>query len=166
MQKDTCVAEQESLLKQAKDREAALREVPVGTEGITSPDTVLYKAWLTKLGGVRFMTWEPVGGFNDDGSFTPEHWYVWRVDESDGARFSLRLLVPEHEIFDDIVTPDEYEGDDYVRDTRRKWERTLARAVRKVDEDDLFGEPAVFTRLPDDLVDEASGLFEEVIEFE
>ena len=88
------------------------------------------------------------------------------MDKGDADRFSLRLLVPEHEIFDDIVTPDEYEGDDYVRDTRRKWERALARAARKVDEDEIFGDPAVLARLPEDLLDEASELFQEVIEFE
>ena len=146
--------------------QAVLREVPVGPEGITSPDTVIYKAWLTKLGGVHFMTWEPMAGFNDDGTHTPEYWFVWRVDKGDADRFSLRLLVPEHEIFEDIVTPDEYEGDDYVRDTRRKWERALARAARKVDEDEIFGDPAVLARLPEDLLDEASELFQEVIEFE
>ncbi len=145
---------------------AVLREVPVGAAGITSPETVLYKAWLTKLGGVRFLTWESVGGLNDDGSHTPDFWYVWRVDKDDENQFSLRLVVPEHELFEEIVTPEEYEGDDYVRDTQRKWERALARAVKKVDDEELYGEPAVFKRLPDDLVDEASELFQEVIEFD
>ena len=153
-------------LETEQDARDTLREVSVGSDGITSSDTVIYKAWLTKLGRVQFMTWEPMGGFDDEGSHTPEYWYVWRVDKNDEHEFSLRLVVPEHDIFDDIVTPDEYEGDDYVRATRRKWERALVRATREVDEDELFGEPAVFSRLPGDLVDEASELFQEVIAFD
>jgi hypothetical protein len=153
-------------LKTAEDTANLLRGTHIGVSGVTSPNAVAYKAWLTKLGGVQFMTWENVGGFNEDGSHKPKYWWVWRVDKADENRFTLRIVVPEHEVFDDIVSPSEYEGDDYVRATRRKWERALAKVAKDVDDDDLYGGPSDFTRLPDDLVDEASELFEEVIRFE
>ncbi len=149
-----------------QDARDVLGEVPIGPDGITTTGTVLYKAWLTKLGGVRFMTWEPVGGLNDDGSHTPEYWFVWRVEKRDADRVEYHLVSPEHEAFDGIVSRTDYEGDDYVRDTRRKWERALARVARNVDDDELYADPAVFTRLPDDLLKEASRLFEQVIEFD
>ena len=150
----------------AKDAADVLRETRVGAGGVTSPNTVLYKAWLTKLGGMQFMTWEPMGGLNDDGSHQPEYWFVWRVDKADGDRFTLRMVSSEHEIFDDIVKPKEYEGEDYVRATRRKWERALAKVARDVDDEDLYSEAADFVRLPQDLLEEASELFREVIAFD
>jgi hypothetical protein len=150
----------------AETAEDLLRETDIGADGITSSKTVLYKAWVTKLGGVQFMTWEPVGGFDDDGSHTPKYWFVWRVDKADADRFTLRLISMEHDAFDDIVKPGEYDGEDYVRDTRRKWERALARVAKDVDDDELYSEPSDFVRLPGDLVDEASELFGEVIAFD
>ena len=153
-------------LETADETARVLRETPIGAAGITSSGTVLYKAWLTRLGGVRFMTWENVGGFDDDGSHRPEYWWVWRVDKADENRFTLRGVVPEHEVFDDIVKPNEYDGEDYIRATRRKWERALARVAKDVDNEDVYGDPAVFTRLPEDLVDEASKLFREVMAFD
>ena len=95
-------------------------------------------AKLRSIGGVQFMTWENVGGFNDDGSHKPKYWWVWRVDKADEDRSAFTGVVPEHEVFEDIVKPDDFEGDDYVR----------------------------ATRLPGDLVDEASELFKEVIAFD
>src|SRR5210317_928077 len=58
-------------IKSADDFFAALRTYSIGDDGITSPTTIAFKAWLTKLGGEQFMTWEPVGGMNADGSFMP-----------------------------------------------------------------------------------------------
>lgn len=154
------------VLETAQDAADVLRRVPVGSAGIKPPNPVLYKAWLTKLGGQQFMTWEAMGGFNDDGSHAPEYWFVWRVERRSADRVEYSLVIPEHEIFDDIVKPSDYEGDDYVAATRRRWERALAKAARQLDDDELYGDPAIFTRLPDDLLDEASRLFERAIQFE
>ena len=135
----------------------------IGDEGITSPNTVAYKAWLAKIGGVRFMTWEQVGGFDDSGSFTPDYWFVFKVDKVGADRVELYMVNAEHDGFDHLVTPDDYEGVDYVRDMRRKWERALKKLV---DDEELYGDVLHLTRLPDDYLDEASLLFREVISYE
>jgi len=147
----------------AADALAALRKFPVGEKGITSRTTVAYKAWLTKLGGEQFLTWEPVGGINDDGSFTPEAWYVYKVVKVSADRVNLYMLNSEHDVFDDIVGPDDYEGDDYARDMRRTWERAIKKNIKNAE---LFGEPTVMYRVQSSDLEKAAELFQEVIEFE
>lgn len=161
----------------ADDVVRVLGSHPVGSDGITSPTTVAYKVWLTRLRGVRFMTWEAVGGFNEDGSHVPEYWFVWRLEQRDSDHFSLFMVNPEHDAFADILdTMEEYldeqemaSVEDYLRylqKMRPRWERALKTVARNVDDDDLYGEAFVFRRLPDELLDQASDLFKEVIEFE
>lgn len=143
----------------------ALETYPVGAKGITadSPPNPIYKAWLAKLGGEQFMTWQPVGGFNDDGSFMPEYWWVFKVDKHSVNRFDLYMLNGEHEAFEEIITPDDYEGDDYVKDMRRTWERAIARNSQ---DGELYGPPLTLSRLPDEHLGKASDLFEQVHVFD
>ena len=140
-----------------------LENSSIGSHGITASKTVAYKAWLAKLGGVRFMTWEQVGGFDDEGSFTPEMWFVFKVVKVSVDRIELYMVNAEHDGFSHLVTPDDYEGDDYVRDMRRKWER----ALRKIDDEDedLYADRLVLTRLPGEHLGKASRVFQEVIEY-
>jgi hypothetical protein len=143
-----------------------LEEEPIGDAGITAATPAIYKVWRTRLGGVWFMTWELVGGMNDDGSFVTDYWLVFRIEKSGDSEFRLRMVNAEHETFDDIVDPDEYEGDDYVKDMRRTWERALKRAI---DDPELYVDDEgiwVFRRVPPDLTGEAAELFQEVIEFD
>ena len=146
-----------------QDAIVALETYPIGSKGLTSTSTVAYKAWLTSLGGERFMTWENVGGFRDDGSFTPEYWFVFKIHKTSNEKFELFMLNPEHKTFDDIVMPKDYQGDDYVRKMRRTWERAIKKAI---DDPELYGDPLVLRRIPTPLMDKASALFEEVVEFE
>ena len=121
---------------------------------------------MKKLGGVTFMTWEPVGGFHEDGSHTPEMWMVFRVEKVDKNRVDLFMLGSDHEAFDDLVKPKDYEGDDYSRDMRRKWEKELKKVARNFDDEELYAPPMTLRRLPDDLTGKASDLFQEVIAFD
>ncbi|MEJ2255485.1 MAG: hypothetical protein P8X98_00515 [Woeseiaceae bacterium] len=149
-----------------EDAIRALADQPIGGAGITAATAIVYKVWRTRLGGSWFMTWEPVGGINDDGSFTTDFWLVFRLEKSGDKEFRLRMVNAEHETFDDIVDPDEYEGDDYVKDMRRTWERALQRAI---DDPELYADDEgvwVFRRVPPDLTGEAAELFQEVIEFD
>ena len=146
----------------AGDVFAALQTYPIGSDGITSRTTIAFKAWLTKLGGVQFMTWEPVGGMNSDGSFTPEYWFVFKVVKETGDRVSLYLLDPEYEGFADITKPENYEGDDYPTAMRRTWER----AIRKHAKDsELYVEQWILHRVPKADVEKAAELLQEVIQY-
>ena len=151
-------------IKSADDFFAALRTYSIGDDGITSPTTIAFKAWLTTLGGEQFMTWEPVGGMNNDGSFTPEYWFVYRVVKDTDDRVILYVVNPEYEGFEGITAPDNYEGDDYVGDMQRTWERALKKHAK--DPELYIEEPWVLHRVPSADIEKASELFEEVIEFD
>ena len=151
-------------IETAGDVFAALQTYPIGSDGITSRTTIAFKAWLTKLGGVQFMTWEPVGGMNSDGSFTPEYWFVFKVVKETEDRINLYLVDPDYEGFEGITTPDDYEGNDYVGDMRRTWERALKKHAK---DPELYGDdPWVLHRVPASAIENAAELFQEVIEFD
>jgi len=151
-------------IKTAGDVFAALRTYSIGDDGITSATTIAFKAWLTKLGGEQFMTWEPVGGMNADGSFMPEYWFVYKVVKDTKDRVNLYVVNPEYEGFEGITTPDDYEGDDYVGDMQRTWERALKKHAK---DPELFSDdPWVMHRVPASAVEKAAKLFQEVIEFD
>ncbi len=139
-----------------------LETYDIGDEGVTSPSTIAYKVWLAKIGGVRLMTWEPVGGFDDEGNFTPEYWMVFKLVKANADQFELHMVDIEHEGFEQLILPEDYEGDDYVRDMQRKWERALKRVAKN---EDIYGTPSIMTRVPDAYLDEASELYQEVIDY-
>jgi hypothetical protein len=151
-------------LEAAGDVFAALQAYPIGEDGITSKTAIAFKVWLTKLGGEQFMTWQPVGGMNADGSFTPEYWFVFKVVKETADRINLYAVNPEYEGFEGITTPDDYEGDDYVGDMQRIWERALKKHAK--DPELSADDPWVMHRVPASAVEKAAKLFQEVIEFD
>ncbi len=164
-------------IETARDTFRVLGSHEVGKDGITSPGTVAYKVWLTRLAGEHFMTWEPVGGFSGDGSHVPEYWFVWRLEKRDRDRFDLYLVNGEHEAFEEVsermnayIQEHEFADDKeylrYLQKMRPKWERALGRVAGRVDDEDLYGDATSFTRVPDELMETASELFEEVIDFD
>ncbi|MDH5621446.1 MAG: hypothetical protein OEY74_05135 [Gammaproteobacteria bacterium] len=85
------------------------RESP---QSFYADNVILYKAWLTKLGGVQFWTWEPKG-MVDALTEDPEAWWVYRVQKENENTLSLRTVDGEADAFDDI------------KKTRRAYERVL-----------------------------------------
>lgn len=146
------------------DYAAALESLPIGENGITSRSTVLYKAWLAKLGGEKFMTWEMVGASTRDGRLPPDYYLVMKIEQVSADEYKLFMLNGEFDGFDDIPSRKEYEGDDYVADYRRAYERVIK---RNLDNEELISDEAVFIlhRLPVSATDDAMDLFQEVIEF-
>lgn len=139
-----------------------LETYDVGFKGVTAPNTVVYKAWLTKIGGVRFTTWEPVGGFDEEGNYAPEVWFVFKLAKTGADTVELHMVDIDHDGFKHLVMPDDYEGDDYVRDMRRKWERALKKLAK---DEELYADPMTMTRVPEAYLDKASDLFQEVISY-
>ncbi len=135
--------------------------VEEGQEGTLKP-LAIYKAWLAKLGGERFMTWEMAGGMNDDDSFVPEYWFVFRLEKIDANRFQLHMLDYEYEGFKDLSKPEGYEGD-YARDMRRKFERIIR---KNVDDEDMYGDALELRRLDGEELDAAQDHFEQLVSFE
>jgi len=137
--------------------------IGAGNEEDGNGTAAVYKAWLAKLGGKQFMTWEQAGGIKVDGSFLPSYWLVFRVDKDTANQVSLRMLDHEFGGFEGIPGPDDYEGDDYVRDMRRTWER----AIRKhIDDDAMYGDHLVLQRLATDEIEAAAKHLQKLVEFE
>jgi hypothetical protein len=130
--------------------------------GMDSEKIGVYKAWLKKLGGEQFMTWEQAGAFNDDGSFQSQYWFVFRLEKNDSNNVSLHMLDYDFDGFEALPDPDDYEGD-YVGDMRRKFERVIS---KNVDNEALYGDAIVLRRLGDDELAEVSERFTKVIAFD
>lgn len=90
---------------------------PVGADGATATEVVMYKAWMTKLGGVWFQTWEPKGLFGSE-DFAPDTWYVFRVDKPDANTLALYLIGGEKFFPDDLAK------------TRRAYERVIRKNAK------------------------------------
>ena len=91
------------------------KEPVVGSNGVTAGKTSSFKAWQTKLGGKWFMTLEPKMVI-DNGSFSPEAWWVYRIDRPDENTVDLILL-------DD----DLFRG---AEKTRRAYERVIRKNAK------------------------------------
>jgi hypothetical protein len=146
------------------DAIAALEAHDIGDEGITADATRMFKVWLAKIRGQVFMTWEMVGGFDEDGFEAPEIWYVFRVEKQGKDRIELFMVNADHETFEGLEEPDgDYHGYNYPRDVRRKWERALRKVAKNIDDEELYLGPWVLQRVPESLLDDADALFEEVL---
>jgi hypothetical protein len=134
----------------------------VGVEASDSGTAQVYKAWVTKLGGEQFLTWEQAGGFKKDGRVQPDFWYVFRVEKNAADEVMLRMLDYEFSGFEDIPGPDGYEGN-YVKDQRRSFERVIK---KNVNNEDMYGDALTMRRLTVDELPEASERFEKVVAFD
>jgi hypothetical protein len=97
----------------------------VSPDRVYANDVVLYKAWLTKLSGERFLTWEPKGqadALTDD----PEAWFVFQIVKQDANTMELRMVDGDSDLFDDIEK------------SRRAYERVLK---KHVNDPEIYGGP-------------------------
>ena len=96
----------------------------IGEDNVYVEAIVIYKAWLKKLGGELFMTWEPKAWL-ENGIPEPEVWFVYRVIDKGPDRLQLRWLNGESTLFND------------VDETRRAYEKVIR---RNVDDPELYYE--------------------------
>jgi len=134
----------------------------VEDDGNETKPAAVYKAWLAKLGGESFMTWEMAAGMREDGSFQPEYWFVFRVEEVDANLFRLHMLDYDYAGFEDLAEPEGYKGN-YVRDMRRKFERIIR---KNVDDKELYGDSLELRKLTGDELGEAADNMEAYFSFE
>jgi hypothetical protein len=102
---------------------AATQEV--NSDQVYADEVGLYKAWLTKLAGEWFFTWEPKGMADALGE-DPELWIVQQIVEHTDGKMTLRWVNGESEPFDDI------------KKTRRAYERVLK---KNVNNPEIYGAP-------------------------
>ena len=123
---------------------------------------VVYKAWLKKLGGETFITWEMAGGMHDDGRFLPEYWLVFRVEKDGDDGVNLHMIDLDFEGFEGLPSPEGYDGN-YVKDMRRKFERVIR---KNADDEAMYGEALALRRLADDDQGDALDRIETYFSFE
>jgi hypothetical protein len=87
---------------------------PVDKDYVRMEKIVVYKAWLKKLGGELFMTWEPKL-ILEDGIPEPEVWFTYRIVKKGSDRLEMQLVNGESDLFDD------------VKETRRAFEKVISR---------------------------------------
>ena len=134
----------------------------VGIEASGSGTAQVYKAWVTKLGGEQFLTWEQAGGFKKDGRILSEYWYVFRVEKQGADKLTLHMLDYDFSGFEDLPSPDNYDGN-YAKDQRRSFERVIKKNLHN---EDLYGDAVTMRRLTVDELPEASVSFQKIIAFE
>ncbi|NND46600.1 MAG: hypothetical protein HKN55_02945 [Woeseiaceae bacterium] len=120
---------------------------PVGDDGATASETVMYKTWRTKLGGEWFLTWEPKGVFGEK-DFRPEMWMVFRMEKPNADTMDLYFIGDEL-----------FEG---VAETRRAYERVIKKNAKNPE---LYGEdPLRFHRVRPEHLEFFAELAKEIIE--
>ena len=102
--------------------ELAVNE-PVRLDHIHIEGIAVYKAWLKKLGGEVFMTWEPKIAL-DDGIAEPDVWLVYRIIKDGPDTIRMQMVNGESGLFED------------VKKTRRAYERVIS---KNADNPELYG---------------------------
>lgn len=113
-------------------------------------ELALYKVWLTKLGGQKFMVWEPRGVYNE-GKFGAGFGLSWKITKHNESRFDLNMINFGHSAFDDV---DE------------KNRKALEKAIRKhAPEADLYDEDTwTFTKVDAEDPDSLGDLFSSLLD--
>lgn len=142
---------------------AALRAHPVGTRGVMPEDNpAVYKAWLSRIGGRRFLTWEPIGDVENRETFAPKVWLVFAIEDQRSDQYTMRMIDPDYDAFAALEDEREEEGWDPWK-ARKGWERVLQRNI--ADPDLYIGDALDMHRAPQDIADKASKLIEMTFEY-
>jgi len=96
---------------------------PVSSDHIFIEGIAVYKAWLKKLGGEVFMTWEPKLAL-DDGIAQPDAWLVYRIIKDGPDTIRMQMVNGDSSLFED------------VKKTRRAYERVIS---KNADNPELYG---------------------------
>ena len=140
-------------LETAGDVITVLQANTVGTKGVVAGAPSVYKAWLTRLGGERFMTWEPVGQIEDQKTFYPDAWFAFKVTEQTEDHFVAAMIDVEHKAFEDLMDRLEEDETDPWKE-RKHWERAIG---KHADDPELYySDVQRFRRLPEELESKAA----------
>lgn len=95
---------------------------------------VTFKAWLTRLGKNKFMTWQPLGFVLMEDDPDEMFWYGFRIIKHAPDRFELRMIDSESELFED------------VEETRRAYEKVIRKSADNLE---LYDGVLTFYKLSD-----------------
>lgn len=129
----------------------------VNENSVYLDEMIVYKAWLKKLGGEVFMTWEPKI-YLDDGIGMPDTWMVYRIEKDGHDKLRMHLLDAESDLFDD------------VEKTRRAYEKVIRKNALNPE---LYGYPEeedgevfmTFARVQESEIDFIEELVEMIVDW-
>jgi len=98
-------------------------ELAAADDNISIEGIAVYKAWLKKLGGEVFMTWEPKLAI-DNGIAEPDVWLVYRIVKDGPNTIQMQMINSESDLFDD------------AKETRRAYEKVIS---KNADNPELYG---------------------------
>jgi hypothetical protein len=108
----------------------------------------LYKGWLTRIKGERFMTWEPKMVLSSEDAMVPDFWWITRIRKLDDNYLTLDYINSEY--FEDV-------------ETRSQAEKFIRRHIKDpelfMEEDDF---PEIYARISQGDFDVLSDLLEEI----
>jgi hypothetical protein len=62
-----------------RKKEAKLKDSDVKLDQIVLGGGMMFKGWLTTIGGQQFMCWEPKFVLNSEKGMKPKEWFAWKV---------------------------------------------------------------------------------------
>ena len=98
-------------------------ELAAADDNIYIDEIAVYKAWLKRLGGEVFMTWEPKIAL-DGGIAEPDVWLVYRIVKDSPDTILMQMVDSGSDLFDD------------VKETRRAYEKVIS---KNADNPELYG---------------------------
>lgn len=121
-----------------------------GRDCYASGDPQLFKVWLSKLGGQRFLTWEPKGLTPvGEGQELELLWWVFREEKLDSDNLNLWPI-------------DAYfEGFENVEETRRAYEKVVKKNA--ANSEMYFDDPWLFRRVDENHIHLLEGFVSDVI---
>lgn len=90
----------------------------LGDERAKPQGVAVFKAWVTTLGGRRFLVMEPKAVPSSKRGFRPEEWWVFRVDLQ-GGRLLLSVLDADTEKLDRARPAERHRSQRQVPETWR-----------------------------------------------
>ena len=132
--------ETEEELDEYNEYEEVLYEIGDDASCVLASELVLYKVWRTELGGQWFMTWEPMGIYDDEHAFAKVVWFGFRIVKERDDRFSLDMVNINSDIFEDIEILEEIDEMDEPADERtlKKARRAVEKAIRRNPDADIY----------------------------
>ena len=110
----------------------------------------IYKGWLTKIKGERFMTWEPKIILSSERAMSPEYWWITRIRSVDDDYLTLDYINPDADAFEDVKT-------------RSQAEKAIRRHIKDqqlfIGDDAAF--PNIYARISQEHFDVLAELLEE-----
>jgi len=103
----------------ANEEETKLKDGEKKPEQINFKGGMLFKGWLTTIGGQQFMCWEPKFALDEESGMKPEMWFAWKVILKNN-KLSLCLVEDEKDAGETTKQIKKHIEENYLDDKKLK----------------------------------------------